>query len=450
MTGKTNEREVAFDILFDVEKNGTHSHLILSEILSNYQFLDKKSRSFITKVVEGTLEYQLRLDYILDQVSKTKMKKCKPLIRTLLRMGAYQICFLEQVPDSAVCNETVKLAKKRGFSSLSGFVNGVLRNVARNKEQIQYPDERKDPTSYLSVYYSMPVWIIEKWLKQYDYETVKQMLDAFLQETKTTIRCNTEKVTKEQLIQSLEEEQVEVAECPYVEEGLYISKYNYLRKLKAFQKGWFQVQDQSSMLVGKVANIQKYFKVIDICAAPGGKSFHCAELLQGTGLVIARDLTEYKKELMEENLERLGYQNVRLECQDGTELREEDIETADVVIADLPCSGLGIIGKKSDIKYKMSEEQQEELVELQRKLLSVLWKYVKKGGTLIYSTCTINEKENEENRQWILQNLPFKAIDLDPFLPKELHSDTTKDGYLQLLAGKHSCDGFFIAKFQRI
>lgn len=450
MTGKTNEREVAFDILFDVEKNGTHSHLVLSETLSNYQFLDKKSRSFITKVVEGTLEYQIRLDYILDQVSKTKMKKCKPLIRTLLRMGAYQICFLAQVPDSAVCNETVKLAKKRGFSSLSGFVNGVLRNVARNKEQIQYPDEIKDPIGYLSIYYSMPVWIIERWLGQYDYETVKQMLNAFLQETKTTIRCNTEKVTKEQLIQSLEEEKVEVVLCPYVEEGLQINKYNYLRKLKSFQKGWFQVQDQSSMLVGKVANIQKDFKIIDICAAPGGKSFHCAELLQGTGMVIARDLTEYKKELMEDNLERLGYQNVQLECQDGTELREEDIETADVVIADLPCSGLGILGKKHDIKYKMSEKQQEELIELQRTLLSVLWKYVKKGGTLIYSTCTINEKENEENREWILQNLPFKPLELDSFLPKELHCDTTKDGYIQLLPGKHSCDGFFIAKFQRI
>ena len=223
-----------------------------------------------------------------------------------------------------------------------------------------------------------------------------------------------------------------------------------MQRLKAFKEGLFQVQDQSSMLVVKAAVPKEGDCVIDVCAAPGGKSFHCAEELNGTGLVIARDVTDYKVSLMEENLQRTGYQNMRMERQDARELVQEDVKTADIVIADLPCSGLGILGKKNDIKYKVTREQQKQLVSLQREILSTVWQYVKVGGTFVYSTCTINKEENEENRQWILDNLPMEAVSLDTVLPKELHNETTKEGYLQLLPGKHDCDGFFIAKFRRV
>lgn len=449
MAGQTNEREVILDILLDIDKEKTYSHIAISETLRNYQFLDKKVRAFITRVVEGTVEYQLRLDYMLNQFSKIKINKCKPVIRNLLRMTAYQICFLQQVPDSAACNEAVKLAKKRGFSSLSGFVNGVLRNLSRQKEEIVYPEEAKDPVKYLSIFYSMPEWIVKEWLSVYDYETVKTMLKTFLEENQTTIRCNTSKIKKEELKQRLEEEGITVTPCEYVEEAYHISNYNYMQKIKAFKEGLFQVQDQSSMLVVKTAMPEQGNKVIDVCAAPGGKSFHCAEELKGTGLVIARDVTDYKVQLMEENLKRTEYQNIRIEKQDALSFVKEDEKTADLVIADLPCSGLGILGKKNDIKYKMSKEQQKELVALQREILSVVWKYVKVGGTLLYSTCTINQEENEENRKWILENLPFEPVSLDSALPDALKSETTKDGYLQLLPGIHKCDGFFIAKFTR-
>ena len=450
MAGQTNEREVILDILLAIDKEGVYSHIAISETLRNYQFLDKQVRAFITKVVEGTLEYQLRLDYMLNQFSKTKMKKCKPVIRNLLRMGAYQICFLDQVPDSAACNEAVKLAKKRGFSSLSGFVNGVLRNLARQKEGIVYPDENKEPTQFLSIYYSTPEWIVQSFLKDYGYETTKKMLEAFLKENKTTIRCHTSKIAKEELKTCLEAEGIVVEPCDYVEEAFFISGYNYMRRIKAFQDGLFQVQDQSSMLVVKIADPKEGDTVIDVCAAPGGKSFHCAEELKGTGLVIARDVTDYKVSLMEENLERTGYQNMKIERQDATEFVKEDREKADIVIADLPCSGLGILGKKNDIKYKVTREQQKQLVALQREILNTVWKYVKVGGTLIFSTCTINKEENEENRQWILDNLPMEPVSLDSVLTKELHSETTKEGYLQLLPGVHHCDGFFLSKFKRI
>lgn len=449
MAGQTNEREIILDILLDIDKEGTYSHIAISETLRNYQFLDKKVRAFITRVVEGTVEYQLRLDYILNQFSKTKVKKCKPLIRSLLRMTAYQICFLDQVPDSAACNEAVKLVKKRGFSSLSGFVNGVLRNLARQKEEIVYPDEQKDKILYLSIFYSMPEWIIKKWLKDYDYKTVQTMLETFLKENQTTIRCHTSKISPDGLKERLEEEGIEVTPCEYVKEAFFIRGYNYMQRMKAFKEGLFQVQDQSSMLVVKAANPKEGDIVIDVCAAPGGKSLHCAEELKGTGLVIARDRTDYKVSLMQENLERIGYQNMKIECQDALEFVEEDRERADLVIADLPCSGLGILGKKNDIKYKMSKEQQEELVKLQREILSVVWKYVKPGGTLLYSTCTIHREENEENRKWILEQLPFESVTLEDTLPSSLWNETTKEGYLQLLPGIHHCDGFFLAKFKR-
>lgn len=190
MAGQTNERELILSILLAVEQEGVYSHIAISDTLRNYQFLDKKTRAFITKVAEGTLEYQIRLDYILNQFSKTKMKKCKPVIRTVLRMAAYQICFLDQVPDSAACNEAVKLVKKRGFGGLSGFVNGVLRNLSRQKEFISYPDKKKDKIAYLSIWYSMPEWIIKQWMKSYSEETVEAMLQAFLEERGTSIRCN--------------------------------------------------------------------------------------------------------------------------------------------------------------------------------------------------------------------------------------------------------------------
>lgn len=449
MAGQTKEREIILDILLDIDREGTYSHIAISETLRNYQFLDKKIRSFITRVVEGTVEYQLRLDYMLNQFSKTKVKKCKPVIRSILRMAAYQICFMDYVPDSAACNEAVKLAKKRGFASLSGFVNGVLRNLARKKEEIRYPEEEKEPVAYLSIFYSMPEWIIEQWLEVYDYNTVKKMLEAFLKENLTTIRCHTSKISPENLQEHLQEEGIEVNRCAYVKEAFFIRGYNYIQKISAFKEGLFQVQDQSSMLVVKAADPKEGDIVIDVCAAPGGKSLHCAEVLNETGLVIARDLTDYKVDLMKENLERIGYSNMKIERQDALSFVEADKNRADLVIADLPCSGLGILGKKNDIKYKMSREQQDQLVTLQREILSTIWQYVKPGGTLLYSTCTIHQEENEGNRKWILENLPFEPVSIEDTLPKELWSDTTKEGYLQLLPGIHQCDGFFLAKLKR-
>lgn len=449
MAGTTNSRELVLDILLEIEKNNSYSHIAINGTLKKYQFLDKQTRSFITKVAEGTIEYKIRLDYIINQFTKIAVKKQKPVIRNILRMSVYQILFLDGVPESAICNEAVMLTKKRGFKALSGFVNGVLRGIIRGREGIKYPNQETSPITYLSVMYSIPEWILVDWLAVYDYETVETILKSSLADNKTTIRCNTSKLSVEELTQKLNSEGIKSEPGAYVPAALRIWDYNYINRVKAFLEGDFIVQDESSMLCGLIANPAMGSKIIDVCAAPGGKSFHMADILSSTGHISARDLTPYKVELMNENLERLGFTNVSIKQWDALTLSEEDVSQADVVLADLPCSGLGIIGKKNDIKYNMSPEQQKELVLLQRQILDVVVKYVKPGGVLIYSTCTINPHENEENALWIADNYPFELEDITPYLPETLKCGSATKGYIQLLPGIHDCDGFFIAKLRR-
>jgi 16S rRNA (cytosine967-C5)-methyltransferase len=361
-------------------------------------------------------------------------------------MSVYQLMYMDQVPVSAVCNEAVKLAKKRSFTKLSGFVNGILRTIARNTDAIIYPDPVASPSDFLEIVYSTPKWLVEELLKAYPYAEVETMLAQALKEKETTIRCNTRRATPGELKSLLEQEGVSVAESAYLPYAFVIKDYDYLEKLDTFRKGYFTVQDVSSMLVCEVAGIAEEDFVIDVCAAPGGKALHAA---QTAGRVLARDLTEYKIKLIEENISRMGFTNVTAQVWDAT-ISDVSLEgKADVVIADLPCSGLGVFGKKADLKYKLTQSQHKELVELQRVILDKVEKYVKPGGVLMYSTCTVLRGENEENRDWFLKNYSYLPESLDPGLPGLLRSQTTKDGYLQLLQGVHNTDGFFIAKFRR-
>lgn len=266
----------------------------------------------------------------------------------------------------------------------------------------------------------------------------------------TSIRCNLDKASKEEVIKSLKDQGITVKESPYLNYALEIGNYNYMKAINAFKKGYFQVQDVSSMLVAEAAAPKWGDYCIDVCAAPGGKSLHIADKLCGSGFVEARDVTESKVRLMEENIDRIDVINMKAVVSDATVFDPESVEKADILIADLPCSGLGVIGKKPDIKYKMTPIKQQELVKLQRKILDTVYRYVKVGGTLIYSTCTIGADENQFNVKWFLENYPFKLESIDPYLCDELKGKTTKAGYLQLLPGVHQSDGFFLAKFKRI
>ena len=442
MTKAINEREIVLEVLLEITEHGMYSHIVLRDVLNKYQYLEKKERSFITRVTEGTLEHMMEIDYILDQFSKVKVKKMKPVIRNIMRSAVYQMKYMDSVPVSAACNEAVKLAVRKGFGSLRGFVNGVLRNVARNLDQIAYPTE---PRQRLSIQYSMPEWILNLWLKAYDSDIVEQMLQAFQRETPLTIRCNLRMVTPKQLKEHLEAEGVTVKVHPYLEYAFHISGFDYLGDLESFQNGEFSVQDISSMLVSELAGPKEGDYVIDVCAAPGGKSLHMAEKLNGSGHVEARDLTEYKVGLIQENIERTGLSNVEAVQQDALIFDETSVGKADIVLADLPCSGLGVLAKKTDLKYKATKEGADSLAKLQREMLKNVQAYVKDEGKLVYSTCTINPAENMDNVHWFLNEYPeFELIDIHGSLCEELQKDVKENGCIQLLPGVHQSDGFFL------
>lgn len=443
MTKAINEREIVLEVLLEITEHGMYSHIVLRDVLNKYQYLEKKERSFITRVTEGTLEHMMEIDYILDQFSKVKVKKMKPVIRNIMRSAVYQMKYMDSVPVSAACNEAVKLAVRKGFGSLRGFVNGVLRNVARNLDQIEYPTE---PLKRLSIQYSMPEWILNLWLKAYDSDIVEQMLQAFQRETPLTIRCNLRMGTPKQLKEHLEAEGVTVKVHPYLEYAFHISGFDYLGDVESFQNGEFSVQDISSMLVSELAAPKEGDYVIDVCAAPGGKSLHMAEKLNGSGHVEARDLTEYKVSLIQENIERTGLSNVEAVQQDALIFDETSVGKADIVLADLPCSGLGVLAKKTDLKYKATKEGADSLAKLQREMLKNVQAYVKDEGKLVYSTCTINPAENMDNVHWFLNQYPeFELIDIHGLLCEELQKDVKENGCIQLLPGVHQSDGFFLA-----
>ena len=349
MANKVNLRELILNILLEINREGQYSHLVIRDTLKKYQYLGKQERAFITRVCEGTLEYRIRLDYILDQYSAVPAAKMKPVIRELLRSSVYQLLYMDHVPDSAVCNEAVKLARKKGFYNLTGFVNGVLRKIVREYGSIHFPG-REDPVEHLSILYSMPVWLVERFLKEYGFETTEKMLEAFLQEVPVTIRIREYEVNEESVLKSLREEKVTVEKAPYADRAYYIKDYDYLPGLMAFRKGNIQVQDVSSMLAGEIAAPREGDYVIDLCAAPGGKSLYLADKLHGTGRVDARDLSRTKTDMIRENALRQNFLNVVVTEKDATQLDSESLEKADIVLADVPCSGLGVIGKKKDIK----------------------------------------------------------------------------------------------------
>lgn len=447
MTKDVNVREIAIEALQEILEKGGMSHQVLAAALEKYQYLKKQERAFFSRTVEGSLEHLLQLDYILNQFSKTPVRKMKPFIRNLLRMSVYHLFYMDSIPDRAVVSEAVKLAERRGFFGLKGFVNGLLRTIVRKREEIAWPKERQ---AALSIQYSIPEWLIKEWLAMLPEKTVGAMLKGLSKERPLTVRCNQNKCSTQELIRRLELEGLQAEIHPYLPYALEISGYDYLKKLTSFREGCFQVQDISSMLTAELGARFHPRLVLDVCAAPGGKAIAMAELAGEKTRVEARDKSARKVALIEENKKKSGITNVKCRVWDALKPDEEMKEKADLVLADLPCSGLGVLGKKRDICYKTTEKDIGNLAKLQRAMLSVVWQYVKPGGILIYSTCTITREENLGNLNWLLKACPFEAVDLSPYFPEALQEASMKKGYLQLLPGIHRSDGFFISALKRI
>ncbi|HBA67890.1 MAG TPA: 16S rRNA (cytosine(967)-C(5))-methyltransferase [Lachnospiraceae bacterium] len=458
-----NIRELIVDMLIEIENGKSYSHILIRNVLDKYGYFPAKDRAFIKRVTEGTLERRIQIDYIINAYSKVPAEKMKPLIRNLLRMSVYQILFMDAVPDAAACNEAVKLAAKRKFQNLKGFVNGVLRNIARQKERIGYgcgvdkakaadfyPDSKRNPVAYLSVFYSMPEIIVRIWLKEYGMEQTERMLQAMLEIRPVTVRIKeslTEK-EKEDWLAKIEKKGIGIRRHSYLPYAYCLDHAEGIRSVPGFEEGLFAVQDVSSMLCVECAGIKEGDFVVDVCAAPGGKSTHGAEKTGKTGRVLARDISAQKTAYIRENAKRQGL-NIETEIADAMEYDEELEGLADVLLADVPCSGLGVLGRKRDIKYNITEEMLAKLPGIQRKILDTVWRYVKPGGILVYSTCTIRKEENEENAGWFLKNFPFTAEDISSRLENVPGTETAQEGYIQLLPDIHETDGFFIAVFRR-
>lgn len=442
-------REVALKIIYDINENGAYSNIALNKHLeeSNLKELD---RGFVTELVYGTVKWKLSIDWAISQFSSIKLKKISPWILNVLRLGVYQLLYMDRIPESAACNESVTLARRYGHSASSGFVNAVLRNIARNKHSIKYPDKSREPVKYLSVRYSYPEWLVESWVERFGTEFTEGLLESGNKTPELTVRANTLKISSEELADRLVAEGVEVEKARYMEDSLILKNPSSLTRLTSFKEGRFQVQDESSTLVGKVLDPQPGNLVLDVCSAPGGKATHIAQLMKNTGKVVARDIHEHKIKIIEEAAKRLGITIIQAEMYDAAKIDHNYKGKADCVLVDAPCTGLGIIRKKPDIKWSRNLGDKKEITELQSKILAAASSYVKAGGTLVYSTCTIEPEENEEMvKVFLLENKDFEMENIERFLPQNLKVDSASQGFVQLYPNIHGIDGFFIARMKR-
>jgi len=444
-----NPRKIAVEALLEINEQEAYSNITLKRILHQYSELSQLDKAFITEIVNGTLKFQIQIDYIIQQFSSIKINKISPPILNILRLGVYQIKFMSKVPVSAACNESVKLAKKYGHEGTVKFTNGLLRNISRKLDEIQWPKE-SEVENRISIQTAHPIWLVKLWLDSYPEDFVESLCNANNEPPLVTLRVNNQKSTKEELITKLQTIGADYHEGNFCPDALLVKGLPGISQWNAYRDGMAQVQDESSMLVGYIAHPNSSDFVIDVCSAPGGKATHLAQIMQDKGRILARDIHTHKLQLVSENAARLGFHSITTEQFDATKLDETLIGKADCVLVDAPCSGFGIIRKKPDIKLKKQFDELESIIQLQRRILKTCSQYVKSGGVLIYSTCTIHPKENIEQIKWFIDEFDFELESIEDFIPQSLkHEDTVKMGYVQLFPHIHHCDGFFIARLKK-
>ncbi|QQY80786.1 NusB antitermination factor [Keratinibaculum paraultunense] len=439
-----NAREIALNILKDINIKGAYSNYSINKHLTNE--ISIKDENLIREIVYGVVENRLYIDYIISKASKIKLKKIHPTILEILRIGVYQMIFMDKIPDSAAVNEAVNLSKKHGHKGVSGFINGVLRNIARNKERFKQIDE-KDNLNYLSIKYSYPKWMLKRWIDDYGYDFVEELCNVNNSKPLLNIRVNTLKINRNELLNRLKNYGYIVYETKYAKDGIVIENPTRITETEEFKQGFFIIQDESSMLVAQIANPKKQSNVLDLCSAPGGKATHMAQIMENQGYIKCWDIYEHKLNLINKNSYRLGINIIDTEIHDATKLDNRLIGQMDYCIADVPCSGLGIIRRRPEIKWNRKEEDINKLKEIQFKILDNAKQYVKPGGIIIYSTCTISKDENEKViGRFLNENDDFKLLSFENLICDKRHMEESKNGYIQLFPHIHGTDGFFIAK----
>lgn len=442
-------RETALKILYDINEKGAYSNIALNKYLEASRFRET-DRAFVTEIVYGTVKWRLTIDWVIGQFSNIKLKKISPWILNILRMGTYQLLYMDKVPESAACNESARLSKKYGHQASTGFVNAVLRNIARNRGDIRQPDKKSEPVKFMSIVYSHPEWMVERFLALFGPEFTESLLESNNAIPEFTIRTNTLKTTREKLVEVLARESIEAVPGGFSSEALIIKNPSSISRLDAFKEGLFQVQDESSMLVARALDPKPGELVLDVCSAPGGKATHIAQLMENKGTVLARDIHEHKIKLIEQSASRLGIDIIKTSINDALIPDTELENKADRVLLDAPCTGLGIIRRKPDIKWTSESSDTKEIANLQRKMIIAAGKSVKPGGVLVYSTCTILPEENTEIvKEFLDTNTDFEMDDLSKVVPEVLKSKMIEKGMLQLYSNRDGADGFFIARLKK-
>ncbi len=438
-----NARSIALKILMDVNEKKGYSNLSITKHLNGE--ITQQDENLIRELVYGVLENILYIDYIISKASKVKLNKIHPTIKDILRLGIYQVAFMDRIPDSAAVNESVKLAKKYGHMGTVGFVNGVLRSISRNKEEFLAIDI-KDRVKFLSIKYSHPEELVKRFIKDFGKEFTEELLKANNSTPLLNIRVNTLKTNKEDLRRKLEAKGFNISDGNFADDALVVHNPLRITSLIEFQDGLFTIQDESSMLVAQILDPKEGSLVLDVCSAPGGKSTHIAQHMNNKGLIISRDIFDHKIKLINENAKRLGIDIIKAEVFNALDLDDKLIGKVDYVLVDAPCSGLGLIRRKPEIKWSRTSDDIDELSKLQENILEKAKHYLKVGGILIYSTCTILDQENiEVVNRFLGNNKDFKAVELNH---QSLNGkfETLSKGYIQLYPNKHNTDGFFIAK----
>lgn len=443
-------RDFAYSILNRIETENAYVNILLDSVLKKNNIVKPES-SILTELVYGILRQKRCLDWILNQFLKENNNPLPLRLQNIFRIGIYQILFMNSIPDYAAVNETVKLAVRNRFASRKNFINAVLRNIIRNKSNITYPDAHSDLIQYLGVKYSHPDWIIKIFLEQYGDEDTARLCEINNQPAPITIKINTLKISIDDYIRLLIRNNISYQLSPYVNDGLLLESSLAIRNLPGYTDGLFHIQDISSQLICRLVEPKPNEIILDLCAAPGGKTFTLAQQLNQTGQIIALDIHPGRLKLLHNTAMKLGLNNIQTYCHDATKNLSDIItKPVDKILIDAPCSGLGVLRRKPDARWNKSPENIPKLLELQNKLLYNSIHYLKNNGIVVYSTCTLNKEENENQIQLFLSHNPeFHRIPANKYLSKSAQKMVTKSGYLSTLPHRDNTDGIFGSCLQK-
>ena len=441
-------RKLALKAIVEIEKEEGYSNLVLNNIINeNRKNLTEKDISLISELVYGVITWKITLDEIIKKYSKIKLKKISIWILNVLRIGIYQIIFLDKIPKSAAVNESVNLAKRYGHRASSNYVNAILRKV--EKDDYEKLNEIENETERISKMYSMPEWIIEELKINRNLEEVEKICQNLTKKPKINIRVNTLKITVEKLKEKLEEQKIKYKEIDQeMPEFLELEKIKDIENNQLFKEGYFTVQDISAGLTAKILSPKENENILDTCAAPGGKTTYMAELMNNKGNITTRDIYENRIKLIKEKTKRLGIKIIKTEEIDASKYKEEYKEKFDKILLDVPCLGIGVIKRKPDIKWQRKKEDVQEISKLQKAILDNCSKYLKKGGELVYSTCSILKEENEDVIQKFIKenkNFEIAKTEINIKLFEKFHK---KEGYFSINPTEKN-DGFFICKLTK-